>query len=182
MTFHADAFASASLSMPEQDVGVPCLSPWFDDCDAKVWRLRGLNANQLIKVELAPQRRQNRLAMQEALDRGNYKEIVSSTRDALGLDPEEIEPLYVRKIEAIVLGVVEPKVSHQHVAKMGECFPLYFDRLWRVLNELTGEGASAEKKPKRSGKPPESATPAPSAGSSENPSTSSDPTSSPAAA
>lgn len=159
MTFNADAFASASLAMPERDVDVPCLSQWFADGAATVWRVRGLNANQLVKVELAPQRRQNRMALEEALQAGNYKEIVASARDALGGDGDEIEPYYVRKIESIVLAVVEPKVSHQHVAKVGECFPAYFDRLWKVVNELTGEGASAEKKPLRSGPPPESTVP-----------------------
>ena len=119
-------------------------------------------------------------ALAVALESGAAKEITESVRAMLGRN-DDIEPVYAKQIEALVLGSVAPAISHHHAAKLGETYPIVFKRLFNEINRLTGEGAHAEKKPRRSGKPPESDPPAPSAGSSENLSTSSGPTSSPAA-
>ncbi len=181
MTFHADAFASASLSMPESDVDVADLAAWFDPGEKPVWRVRGLNGNDLVKIEMAERRGQAAAALAAAIESGAAKEITASVRALLGRT-DDIEAVYAKQLEALVLGSVAPAISHEHAAKLGEAYPVVFKRLFNEINRLTGEGAHAEKKPRSSGRPPESATPAPSAGSSANPSTSSGPTSSPAVA
>lgn len=156
--FRADAFASASLSMPESDVDVPDLRAWFDGDAMPKWRVRGLDANAFAKIELAERRGKVAEALASAIDSGSMAVVTESVRELLG-KAGAIEPVYARQVEAIVLGSVNPAIEHHHAAKLGESYPVVFKTLFNEIMRLTGEGAHAEKKPQGSGKTPESEAP-----------------------
>lgn len=142
--FHADAFASAPLSLRTADVPVPDLAAWFDG--PAIWQVRGLNANELAKVDQAERRHEAAEALAEALASGTAEQITEGVREVLGRRGT-IESVYARQIEILVLGSVQPAISHAHAAKLGESFPLVFKTLLNHILTLTGQGAEAAKKP-----------------------------------
>jgi hypothetical protein len=144
MAFQVAAFVGASLALRTTDVPVPDLERWFEG--PAVWRVRGLNANELAKVDMAERRNEAAGALAEALANGAAAEIVAGVREVLGRDGG-IEPIYARQIEILVLGSVEPMISHAIAAKLGECFPVPFKALLNTILTLTGQGSEAPKKP-----------------------------------
>jgi hypothetical protein len=85
-----------------------------------------------------------------ALNAGQAADITDGVRALLGRSVD-VEPVYARQIEVLVLGSVEPAITHAHAAKLGESYPVVFKTLFNAIMQLTGEGATVEKKPKRSG-------------------------------
>lgn len=145
MTFQSDRFLTAPLTLRTAEVAVPDLAAWFDG--EPVWRVRGLNANEMAKVEQAERRQQVAEALAEALQAGNVAEIAAGVREVLGRSVA-IESVYARQIELLVIGSVEPAIDHAHAAKLGECYPVTFKTIVNKVLELTGQGAeAASKKP-----------------------------------
>ena len=142
--FNADAFTSAPLALRTEEVPMPDLAVWFDG--PALWLVRGLDANELAKVDQAERRNEAAAALAEALTNGTAAQIVESVREVLGRTGA-IESVYARQIEILVLGSVEPVISHAVAAKLGECFPVPFKVLVNAILSLTGQGADAPKKP-----------------------------------
>lgn len=148
MAFRAERFGSAALAWPSVPVEVPDLAEWFEG-EPAVWRVRGLNANELAKVEMAERRGAAIEALSAALADGTAEEITAGVRGLIGRSGA-IEEIYARQIEMLVLGSVEPRVDHIVAAKLGECFPVVFKTLVNAILAATGQGASAPKKPEAS--------------------------------
>lgn len=144
MGLRAEEFLSARLALRTADVPVPDLASWFDG--PAVWRVRGLDANELAKVELADRRHEQTAAMVAALDAGAANEITDAVRSMLGRGTD-IESVYARQIEIVTLGSVDPPGDHALSAKLGEKFPVTFKTLFNAIMGLTGKGAEPEKKP-----------------------------------
>ena len=147
MSFRADRFLSAQLAPRTAVVAVPDIAAWFDG--PAEWMVRGLSANELVKVELADRRMKMREAFHDALRSGSADEITAGVRDELGLSGS-IEDVYARQVEMVVLGSVDPVIDHSHAAKLGETYPIIFKELFSKISVLTGLGAEAAKKPEAS--------------------------------
>jgi hypothetical protein len=143
--FNADSFASAQLVLRTEAVPVPDLAQWFSD-GTPVWKVRGLEANELAKIDQAERRNEAVEALAEALSDGTAAQITESVREVLGRTAG-IESVYARQIEILVLGSVEPPCSHAIAAKLGEAFPVVFKTLVNSILSLTGQGAESPKKP-----------------------------------
>ena len=142
--FNADAFTSAPLALRTEEVPVPDLATWFDG--PATWRVRGLDANDLAKVDQAERRNEAAEALAEALSSGTAAQITEGVREVLGRSGA-IESVYARQIEILVLGSVEPPCTHALAAKLGETFPVPFKQIVNAILSLTGQGADAPKKP-----------------------------------
>lgn len=151
MSFKADAFTGAQLALRTADVPVPDLAAWFEG--TPVWRVRGLCANELAKVDQAERRNEAAEALAEALSSGTAADITAGVREVLGRSGA-IESVYARQVEILVLGSVEPAIDHAVAAKLGECFPVPFKQLLNTILTLTGQGADAPKKPDASTETP----------------------------
>jgi hypothetical protein len=144
LMFNADAFVATPLALRTEEVPVPDLAAWFDS--PAVWRVRGLDANELAKVDQAERRNEAADALAEALSSGTAAQITEGVREVLGRTGG-IESVYARQIEILVLGSVEPVITHAIAAKLGETFPVVFKILVNAILSLTGQGADAPKKP-----------------------------------
>jgi hypothetical protein len=144
MPLRAEEFLSARLALRTADVPVPDLAGWFDG--PPVWKVRGLDANEIAKVDLADRRHEQTAAMVAALDAGSATEITDAVRSMLGRGTD-IESVYARQIEIVTLGSVDPPGDHALSAKLGEKFPVVFKTLFNTIMGLTGKGAEPEKKP-----------------------------------
>jgi hypothetical protein len=147
MSLRAEEFLSARLVLRTEDVAVPDLAAWFDG--PPIWKVRGLDSNELAKVDMADRRHEQTAAMVAAFDAGAASEITDAVRSMLGRGTD-IESIYARQIEIVTLGSVDPPGDHALSAKLGEKFPVIFKQLFRAIMELTGRGAEPEKKPQGS--------------------------------
>lgn len=151
MAFQSERFQAAMLSWPVVDVPVPDLAQWF--AGSPVWRVRGLSANELAKVEQADRRAAIAEALSAAIASGAAREIADGVRDLLGRSAA-IEEVYARQIEILVLGSVDPVVDHALAARLGEMAPVTFKALVNAILAATGQGATAPKKPAASTETP----------------------------
>jgi hypothetical protein len=85
----------------------------------------------------------------------------------------------VRRIEAVEIGLLEPRLDRGAVVKLAGAYPVEFQQISNEIFRLTGEGMDPGK-PDGSGATPASEPPSPSGTDSAAPSTNCAPTCSPA--
>lgn len=164
--FNAKRFMQAKFQDRTKDISVPELRHW---CDAlaheelsvgpspepppdPVWRVRGINANELAKARDAKTKNQNIVALATALTQGSHDDKVREIRSAVGYS-DDVHHEVAYRLELLSIGSVEPKCPLDLAVQLSERFPVTFWELSSAVLELTGQGQeSAEKKPKHSGK------------------------------
>jgi len=149
MPFDAKAFMQARLTARTRAVGVPTLRRWFGQDDRPIWKVRGLTANELAKVNDAERRNKREAALLDALSDGTRAEIVKEIQHALGRSDDTMPDL-ARRLEMLIAGSVEPVCSEDMAVKIAEKFPVQFYELTNIILDLTGQGSDVSKKPEPS--------------------------------
>jgi len=140
--FDLDGFENHEFHRRTKRVRVEALAPFFDEKAVPEFEVRGLTSDELHGAMDAGATAKNLGAVVKAI--ATNKEQVNEIRAAIGLS--EDTPAEVRKrIEMLVHGSVEPKLTHRSAAKLAENFPIEFMQLTNEITELTGLGASMEK-------------------------------------
>ena len=150
MAFNADAFGSATLAPRTKDVSVPELADWFADGDAPVFRVRGLTADELAQAKDAHANNLRRQGLLEALERAEPGKIAEETKAIIGATAKDKHAQVAMRQEMVRWGLVEPELSEEVIAKLARHYALALYRLSDAINDLTGQGSEAAKKPKRS--------------------------------
>lgn len=189
MGFNPERFAAAQFTARTQEVRVPDLAAWFDqpeepasggEAPALVWVVRGLTGPELAQVNQTVETSRNLEAVAAAITgAGKTTDKAEALQTLLGLG-KDLPGDYVRRLEMLILGSVEPPCTRQLAVRLGENFPIEFYELTNTIVRLTGQG-SRPGESNGSGATPASEPPSPSGTSTDAPSTSCDPTSSPAA-
>lgn len=154
--FDAKQFQRTEFCARTKDVQVPELRDYYQaDGDGKVetvWRVRGINANELAKARDAKTKNQNIVALATALTQGSHDDKVREIRSAVGYG-DDVHHEVAYRLELLTIGSVDPKCPLDLAVQLSERFPVTFWELSSAVLELTGQGQeSAEKKPKHSGK------------------------------
>lgn len=150
--FDVSAFEKQSFVDRTKTVKVPALSDWFKDGDP-VFIVRGLTFDERIKCEaLANDARiEAATALAElAYENSGSGDKVKDIKAALGWG-DATQPATRVCIERVMIGMVEPKLNRQIVAKISRSFPSVFGELLEAVSALTNEGQAVEKKQQRSG-------------------------------
>jgi hypothetical protein len=143
MAIRVEEMLSARLVPRTEDVPVPDLASWADG--KPTWKVRGLNANELVKVDLANRRNDQKNALLAAFD-GSMSEITDATKAFMGKGAT-IESEYVRWLKIFELGAVDPPGSEEVAVFLGENYPVVLKQLINTILALSGKGAEPEKKP-----------------------------------
>lgn len=154
MGFDAKKFSRETWQPRVAEVEVPELAAYYGDGPA-VWPVRGLTGEELFRVRQAGEQAGTLGALAEALAAGK-KDLADTIKELAGVG-EAIPEDYTRRIEAVLLGSVEP-VERGALVKLGQVHPVVLTRLADKIFELTGLGQQPGK-PKGSGETPASATP-----------------------
>lgn len=151
MGFDADAFSASSLAPRTRAVPVKELAAWFDG-DDPVFTVRGLSADELARAKDAHAINLRKLGLMQALERDdpNPAQIAEEAKAAIQGSAEDKHAQVAMRQEMVRWGVVDPVLSEESVAKLARHFALVLYRLSDAINDLTGRGSEAAKKPKRS--------------------------------
>lgn len=140
--FNVDRFERAQLKPRTEAVPVPGLADFFDKDAPAEWHVRGLTSIELNNAMEAGKRQASIESIVKAMAQGGDQ--VEAMRKALGLTkdtPGEI----AKRLEMLVCGSVEPKITLPQAVKLAEAFPVEFLQLTNKITELTGKGAELVK-------------------------------------
>ena len=141
--FLADKFQAAQYEARTARVSLPILADFFPEGEEPAFTVRGLTASELNKAIEAGMRRKAIDAVAQAI--ATQKEEIAGVRAALGLSKETPGEI-AKRLEMLVLGAVEPVVSHATAAKLAEIAPVEFYELTNRITELTAQGGSRVKR------------------------------------
>ena len=112
-----------------------------------VWIIRGLSGEELYAVREAVTRAANTEELMAKVLSGEVKEKVQAALDLLGLG-DQLPDEYIRRLNILRLGSVDPKVSHEDAKQLALDFPILFNELTDKIQNLTGMGRTlGESKP-----------------------------------
>lgn len=145
MPFDIEKFQSAAFKFREEEIPVPELKEFFSEGEKPVWRVRNLTGMEIFIVNEAMERNSRKNEAIEAIMSGERKERVEAMKELAmtlpGLTPTE----YIRRLEALQLGSVEPKVTKEIAVKIAENFGNTFTHLSNRILTLTTQGAEPGK-------------------------------------
>lgn len=144
MTFNAEAFTAAEFTARTESVTVPQLADFFAEGTPPEFVVRGLTVSELQRAMDAGTRQNGIDVVIKAIS--SQKDQVAQIRKALGMTadvPGEI----AKRVEMLVLGCVNPKLTHAAAVKLGEVCPIEFYDITNKITMLTGQGGSRVKPP-----------------------------------
>lgn len=155
MEFDLDKFGGTNFNAREADVEVPDLAPFFKgtakEDEKPVWRVRGLSAAELGRVNEAQTRNRDRNAIAQGLLSGQDEKVTEAVRSLVG-DGDNVPDDIAKRLEMLVIASVSPEITHPIAVKLSEAFPIEFYQLTSKITQLTGLGAEPGKQKRSSGK------------------------------
>lgn len=137
MQFDAREFNRTKFAPRIERVKVPELQRFYGSGEP-VWEVRGLTGEEMSRVRTAGDAQRNILAVVDGLASANLKEQAAAIRELIGASdtlPED----YVRRIEILLLGSVEP-VERPVAVKLATVYPVTLHTLTDAILKLTGLG------------------------------------------
>lgn len=137
MGFDLERFAAAKFEPRRSKIDVEALAAWFDEGEAPVWEVRGLNANELHQAIEAGKRQSSIDAIVRAIAASG--DVADAVRKALGLSGD-IPGENAKRLEMLVLGSISPKIELHQAVILAQAFPVEFLLLTNEIMALTGKG------------------------------------------
>ena len=150
MPFDTKLFMRDKFRPRTAEVSLPDLADWFGEGESPVWVVRSLDATELARAEEAASKNSRIKSLVEALDGLSQSDRVAELRDSLGLT-DNAPAVLVKRLEHLVMGSVEPKITLDVAVKLASVRPVEFYQLADQIMALTGKGQEAEKKRSGSG-------------------------------
>jgi len=145
MPFDIDKFQSATFKFREEEIPLPELKDFFSEGEKPVWRVRNLTGMEIFVVNEAMERNSRKNEAIEAIMSGERKERVEAMKEIAMTLPGMTPTEYVRRLETLCLGSVEPKVTKEIAVKIAENFGNVFTHLSNRILILTSQGAEPGK-------------------------------------
>ena len=150
MAFNTKKFINTKFIPREDIVPVPDMKSFFDPDDKAVFKVRGLTGPELARAQDAVARYKDADMIMQSILSKVAEERISAIREVLGVT-EDVPKEIVKRIEMLVVGSVEPKVTQDLAVKLANTFPIEFYNITTKIIELTGKG-HVEGKSRPSGK------------------------------
>jgi hypothetical protein len=137
--FDMKKFMSTKFVERTQDVSLPDFSLWFPPGVPPVFTVRGLTGEELGRVNESAAKNKNVAGLLDALASANVSEKIDALKESLGLS-ENVPDDIAKRIEQLVLGVVNPKFDLQAAVKFFQVYPVEGYQLTNAIMRLTGQG------------------------------------------
>ena len=156
MTPDSDFFAELNRIEYHDRVSEVELKNFGDTDETKIFRCRGLNSEDLAKVDESVTKNAMMSELMDQLvrataevgDTSNIKTRIDAVKKITGIGDKKTPSNLVRKYAVVELGLTEPKPQgRSDVVKFAAVYPVEFHRIFNEINRLTGLGAEAKKKP-----------------------------------
>ncbi len=157
MSFESQSFMREKFQRRIEEVKVPELARWYGEAEP-VWTVHGLNGAELARVKAAPQSQRAVYDLAETLAHATGTEVQEALQKLLGIDQESLPEDYVKRLEILTLGSIDPPCDKQLAKRIAAVYPVVFSRLTEKILELSGMGQEPGKS-NDSGETPASATP-----------------------
>lgn len=152
MTFKLTEFSNADLSPRLSGVKTPEISGWFEDGADPVFKVRGLTGEEFYHVRESVNKRRDMQAIASKILGGDGGAVAEAIEELYGAVPDE----FVRRVEVLVAGCVEPAMDRPMAVKLLKHFPSTAHTVAEEILRATGEGSTVGE-PKGSGETPVSA-------------------------
>ncbi|MBW2342504.1 MAG: hypothetical protein JRF53_00565 [Deltaproteobacteria bacterium] len=149
--FDVKKFMSAQFVAREEDVPVPDMKDFFGEDKKPVWRVRGLNGQELGVANASAERNRNIEAVLEGIVSAVSAKKAEAVRKLVGAR-EDVPDDIAKRLEMLVLGSVEPAADIELAIKICRVYPIEFYSITNTINRLTGMGFDTKKKSTSSGK------------------------------
>jgi hypothetical protein len=136
MDFDLNKFLNADLKPRVVDVPVPTLKAWFGDAEP-VFKVRGLAGDEFYKVKESVEKRRDMQAIAAQLFSGKGEAIAQAVEQFYGSAPDE----YVKQIETLKMGVIDPPLDHVAALKLVKHFPVPMVEVFNKIMLATGMGS-----------------------------------------
>ena len=141
MAFDTERFKTSNYSRRTFDMPVPDLKDFFDEDETPIWKLQGITALEFAEVNDAIANNRDKLEIvQQVLSAISAEDKVQAILEASGVSSEDVPNDYVRRIELLQRGSVEPKCDHTLAKKLADVHGVTFYALTRKIDELSGMG------------------------------------------
>jgi hypothetical protein len=144
MAFDAQKFQGAGFKDRIEEVDVNDLKAFFGSKEKPIWKVRGLTGEELAFARDAEERTRNINALVEGLAGQAAKAKIKVIKDELGLTDEKVPADYIRRLEILRYGSVDPEIDKPTSVKLAANFPTIFYQLTNRILELTGLGRLGE--------------------------------------
>jgi len=144
MGFDLQKFQGSKFKDRTEEVLVEDLKGFFEAKEKPLWKVRGLTGEELAFARDAEERARSINALVEGLAGKAAKAKAKVVMDELGLTDEKAPADYIRRLEILKYGSVEPAIDKPTSVRIAENFPTTFYLLTNKILELTGAGRLGE--------------------------------------
>jgi len=144
MGFDLQKFQGSKFKDRTEEVQVEDLKGFFEAKEKPLWKVRGLTGEELAFARDAEERARSVNALIEGLAGKEAKAKIKVIKDELGLTDEKAPSDYIRRLEILKYGSVEPAIDKPTSVRIAENFPTTFYLLTNKILELTGAGRLGE--------------------------------------
>lgn len=144
MAFDVQKFQGTKFKDRVEEVPVEDLRGFFDSKEKPIWKVRGLTGEELAFARDAEERARNINALVEGLAGKAAKAKAKVIMTELGLTDEKAPADFIRRLEILKYGSVEPTIDKPTSVKLAADFPTTFYQLTNKILELTGLGRLGE--------------------------------------
>lgn len=143
--FDAKLFGKTKFVERTAEIKVPDLKDFFPEGEEPVWKVRGLDANEVAKCNDA----QKTLTaidatFQAAAGAVANEEKLKEMREKLGIEVDIHSDILMRRAQ-LVHGSVLPKIDHESAVKFSRVWPIEFYQVTTEIFRLTGLGQTPGK-------------------------------------
>ena len=144
MGFDINKFENTSFKERTAEIKVPELKNFFGEDEPTVWIVRGVNAEELARVNEAVAANKDMASIISAISSNISKDKVDGIKNLMGLQGDSVPADIVRRIAMITAGSVSPVLPQDLVVKLGNSLPTTFYKISNKIIELTGMGQVGE--------------------------------------
>ena len=121
------------------------LKDFFDNDLERTWKIRGLEGSEIARASQAVEANRKLSDIVSQIVSSDPGEMVQAIKRQLGAD-EETPDDFVRRVECLWHGSVDPKISRETAVKIGEAFYADFVEITNRIYSLSGQGLAVQGK------------------------------------
>lgn len=139
MGLDVKAFLNEKFKPREKAVEVPQLKKWFKNGDNPVWKIRGIDADEIGRADEAVANENMSTKLLEALTSMNSAEVSEKVKELMGKSDDTPKTI-AKRVYHLIYGSVDPKCDFELAGKLRKSFPVIFYELTNEILQLSGQG------------------------------------------
>jgi len=140
MSFDVQKMMNEKYSPRTEEIEVPDLKGFFPDGEPPVIVVRGLEGEELARVNEHVEKYRALGKLIEGFISSNQTEKISAIKEAMGFT-EKVPDDFAKRLQMLVMGAVSPQFAQNEAVKFAKVYPVEFYLLTNTIIRLTGQGS-----------------------------------------